>query len=338
MLIGIWPLVVIVAGWSRISHTNADAMKLAGGLLLGGIPSTGPLLIYHVWHGSVGIWIEEVFLLPVRLVGLDFLSQGNYLYVIYLAFRGIADGDGAAIINGIFWLILLALPFVLGVQTTQSLLINRNARAKPLAIVAVFAGLSALHIQIPIYLVFVIGLTWAAMISLLQRRWQLVAATSLGVALTVVALVWQAAQPLSRGFQGIVNGQTGSLDSAGLPKASIWMEERDAATYREILAVIEQYAAPEDPILAMPMAVELYFLSGRHPPSRYITTFPQLQTAEDLTSAMAIIDQTPPAVIINVPGDKYQMALSLKMMEELKQRYSYLKSVGRFDLYVRKPG
>jgi hypothetical protein len=154
-------------------------------------------------------------------------------------------------------------------------------------------------------------------------------------AAAAVALVLHAAQPLSRGLGGIAAGTTVPLDAPdGLPGARIAMERQDQETYRRLLAIIAAHAAPGEPILALPMNPELYFLSRRPAPFRFHSTAIGIRDEAALASVLEAIDRAPPPVVIHRPHDKYNTAASLAIVERIRSRYELRERVGPFDVYL----
>ena len=74
-----------------------------------------------------------------------------------------------------------------------------------------------------------------------------------------VGLYFQAAQPISRGLEGMVAGERVSLTSAKgrLPRVSLFVEENDIHLYADVLNIIEHNTAPGENVFVVPYNPEL---------------------------------------------------------------------------------
>jgi hypothetical protein len=200
-----------------------------------------------------------------------------------------------------------------------------------------FFALVSVHFQIPIYLFFSAApVLWALL--WLAGEWPRLARRALAgviVTLSMVALLWQAGQPLSRGLDGIVAGRTMPLDApVTLPKVSLRIEARDYATYRRLLEVIDRYAGPTGGLLAVPVNPELYFLSGRRPAVKFFSTAIALRTEGDLRDAQARLRANPPAVIVHRLRDKYSTPLGDALLASLLGDYALVDRVADFEVWA----
>jgi len=155
-----------------------------------------------------------------------------------------------------------------------------------------------------------------------------------------IGLLWQAGQPLSRGWTGVAAGRTVAVDApASLPKASLRIEAGEYETYRQLLATIDRYAGSSGGLLAVPVSPELYFLSGRHPPVKFISTALGLHDEADVRAATAALRADPPAVIVHRPKDKYNTTLGDALLASVLVGYERVDTVGDFEVWaLSRPG
>jgi len=301
-----------------------------------------PLAVYLGLHGTVTDWLRDSFVTANRMTKLDFMSVPGYLDLLALAVSNVLQPvDVVGVVNGLFWICLLATPPLVGVLTLRCLQRSGQTASRTLAhpfmLTVPFFALVSVHFQIPIYLFFSAApLLWALL--WLAGEWSGAARRAIAVVvatLSMVGLLWQAGQPLSRGWTGIVAGRTAALDApATLPKASLRIEARDYATYRRLLEVIDRYAGATGGLLAVPVNPELYFLSGRRPPVKFFSTAIGLRTEGDLREALTALRANLPAVIVHRTQDKYNTPLGDALLASLLGDYALVDKVADFEVWA----
>jgi hypothetical protein len=321
---------------------DREVARLIGWLLTGSVLAAVPLLLYLGMHGALADWLRDSFVTANRMTGLDFISTPGYFDLLALAVQNVlAPADIVAAVNGLFWVCLVAAPAVVGVLALRCLLRTAGTSAltlvHPLVLTVPFLALVSVHFQIPIYLFFSAApLLWALL--WLAGGWPDAArraAAVLVLLLSVVGLLWQAGQPLSRGWAGIASGRAVALDAPGsLPKASLRIEAGEWEAYRRVLAAIDRYAEPADRLLAAPVSPELYFLSGRRPPVKFFSTAIGLRSDDDVRKAAAALQADPPAVIVRRPRDKYNTPLGDALLASLLGDYALVETVADFEVWA----
>src|SRR5262249_19106945 len=152
------------------------------------------------------------------------------------------------LVNGVFWLVLLFLAPAVGALTVRQLVMQPTSspeplrRWAPLPFLASFYAVVSVHYPIPIYLFYGAGMSAAALLGLAPtgKPWRL-AAPCLASFVIIVALVFHAGQPQSRGFSGAVAGERRPLVySAGLARCGLYIEPEDLRVYTRALALIER--------------------------------------------------------------------------------------------------
>ena len=323
-------------------RTRLDDRRLAqilAGIAAGAFLAATPLFLYHAAHGSLAEWWRDITVSAIALTDLQFFGKASYAAILVLAVRGIADlANPAGVLNGAFWLLILLAPAILGAAAVRGLL--RGTLPSPLAVVALFYAVVSAHYAIPIYALFSAGFTLAGLLA--TTRTPAMRAGAAGVTLFAVAvgLVFHAAEPLSRGVTGAILGNRVALDAEGIPGASLRMERQDREIYLDILRFIDTHAGADDPILGLPMTPQLYFLSGRKPPLRFVIAPLGLLSDTDVEQAWDRLAANMPAVLIFRPDDKYMTPRVRALMDRLRPHYQLCGTVGGFEMYapVCRPG
>jgi hypothetical protein len=336
LLFGIWPPALLLLGALRLRPADRLMLPALARLLAGALLAALPLALWHGLEGSLGPWLRDSFLTPWRIAAQDFLAYPGYSELLADALAILRSPPGLAeALSALNWLVLLALPAAVGL--TAVLLWRRRLSAPdaaplpPLLLFAPFVALVAVHFQIPVYLFFALAALWLALLSVAGRAVQALAALSL-----LLTLGTQAAQPLTRPLAAVVAGHRVALDAPqGLPRASLAMQADEQALYRALLAAIAEHTTQAQPILALPMNPELYFLADRQPPVRFFAAQLGLATPADLQAALAAVAADPPVLLIHRPDDKYNGPLSDALLAELLPHYRELAPIGPFRLYLR---
>jgi len=338
VMFGVWPLLVLAWAWVATRAGGRALLDLVGQLALGGVIAAAPLITYHLVHGSLDTWFQDTVLAAVGLTNLSFIDDPSYATLPALGVLGaLGSRTPAAWINGVFWLLLVTLPLVLGLSKTRALWRNPGAGpGHPLPFLALFYALVSVHYQIPIYLFYTVGVTLVGVLWM-SASWQGTArraAPALAVSLAASALYFQAAQPLSRGISGMVLGDRIALSSARWRQpASLHVEPGDMALYDRLIATVEEHIAPDATILAIPFNPELYFLTSRKNPFRFGNSALGLRDRDALAAAIAAIAADPPGMVFYRPDDKYNTAASRALIEHIRRHYEPLGQDGGFAIY-----
>jgi hypothetical protein len=323
VLFGTWPLAIIAAAMPHAAVPPAAVIGLMARLFAGALLASLPLQAYHLFNGSFGIWLADIFGSSWNLVALEFFDHATYLSIIVLAIRGAIEPE--AVLAAAFWLLLLTAPVLLGARVTWLMAARRAPSGQaPLMVLAVFYGLVSVHYEIPIYLFYSAGLTSVALIVAapdgLFRR---LACTAVLAACTI-GMFQQAGQPLSRGLVGVAEGKRAAFWTPGLPKASLLIETADRRAYADLIAIIQAESGPQDAILVIPMNPELYFLADRRAPVRYYTTGFGLRDRRNVADAVALLASVDrPRIVMHRVADKYNTPLSDELMAAVERLYVY---------------
>ena len=339
VIFGLWPVaLLLVAGW-QASVTPRECLRIVGGLSLGAALACLPLLTYHIQHASLATWYSDTVLAAFRIPQLAFIDAQSFTSFAMLVVPQLGEWRSpTAVLNALFWLALILLPLVNGIAVLRRLQLGTITfgAAGALLWCASFYSLVALHYQIPIYLFYITGLNAAALaasaISARPIPRAMVSATLVGV--SVIALYFHAGQSLMRGVEGTIRGERGEeVVACDLPHCSLRLEPRDVRIYRELVERIATRSTPHDCILALPSDAELYLLSERCNPTRFFNSALGLRTEEDVDALLAKLESRPPAMLIHRPQDKYNTALTQRLVQLVRPRYRRQEQVGEFAIF-----
>jgi hypothetical protein len=334
LLFGAWPVLLIGSVGGAVTTSNRQLLRGAGGLALGAVAGALPVLAYHLAHGSLRWWVRDAVVRASSVTALPYLHESRYWHFLAGGLRGLGRvDDGRLFVNGLYWCLLLLLPAAAGLATL--LHFRARHRLTPLGAIAVSYGLVALFNQIAIYLYYIAALSLAALLLLTSKQrpaWRAAAAATAAFVLTV-ALVFHAAEPLSRGARGMLEGTHVALVPSGLSRCALAIDPTDRAVYRAVLERIAARTGANEPIFVFPNHAELYFLSGRTNPVRFYSTALGMQRPDELAAVLTQLAAIRPGLVIHAPRDPNTTALSNELMRQLGARYRLFETVGPFDLY-----
>ncbi|MEO3430788.1 hypothetical protein AAFN88_18180 [Pelagibius sp. CAU 1746] len=337
VLFGVAPALLLGFTFMTTRLDDRCVLRILLRLTLGGLLAAAPLLAYHFAEGSLGNWWRDTLASIVSIAVSRPAGAPGFGALVLRSAEQVLGGGGAALLNGFFWLSLALLPAALGGLLLRALWRGEPAGQAALPIVACFFALVSVHSQEPLYLFFSAALTLLALLHLgarAGRRRSLVPAVFC-LTLAVIGLTYQAGQPLTRGWDGIIAGRTKTVVApSGLPRASLIVAAEEAALYGLFLSLIEKHSEPEEAILALPVNPELYFLGRRRNPLRFFNAARGLQDAEDLRAAGSVLDEDPPRLVFYRPGDTYNTPAVRRLMAELRQNYRLLETAGGFEIYL----
>lgn len=339
LVFGVWPVaLLLVAGW-QASVTPRECLSMIGGLLVGAMLAVLPLLAYHLQHATLAAWVADTIVAASQIPQLAFIDHQSFTSFALQVIPHLAEWRSPTqVLNALFWMFLILLPVINGLAVLRRLQLGTITfgAAGALLWCASFYSLVALHYQIPIYLFYVAGLNAAALaataISARPIPRAMVAATLVGVSL--VALYFHAGQSLLRGVEGVVKGERGGeLIACGLPHCRLQLDPRDVRVYHDLVVRIEARSTPRDCILALPSDAELYFLTDRCNPTRFFNSALGLRTDADVAALVAKLESQPPAILIHRPDDKYNTALTQRLVDQARPLYRQQERVGEFAVY-----
>lgn len=337
LLFGVWPVLLLL--WTARATRRSDraVIGMIARLARGGAAAALPLVAYHVSHDSLGAWYDDVVVTALSLPRLPFFDAMSYAGHLHTAGSAVASGRLVAVVNGAFWIVLpFVAPLVGLLVLRRAALPGRDDASRALPVIAVFYAVVSVHYQIPIYLTYTVGLSFVALLWLTRATPAVVAG---GAILAVIATVFHAGQPLSRGVAGAAEGRRVALVAAdAIPRLGLAIEARDLAVYQELIRVIHREVPPDSAILAVPSHAELYFLADRPNPFRFFNTALGARTPQQLAAVLERLERRPPRLVVHDPADKYNTPASAAIMAHVQAQYERLESVGPFDIYRSRSG
>jgi hypothetical protein len=341
VLFGVWPLALLGRLASRPQASNREVAGIAATVAAGMALAALPLAAYHLWHGSVQAWADDVGPAAVALTRLDFLERSNFAALIYHAARQMVTSPSVpAILNGFYWVTLPLLAAVNGFLVLRR--IGRAAPTAPLPVMptlAVFYAVVSVHFQIPVYLYYSAGLSLASLLWLAPHVSPLLARASMALALTLAAtgIYFQAGQPASRGITGILRGdRVLSTRASTLLHNSLRIDPEEGRRYEALVALIRREVPAGEAIFAVPSNAELYFMAERRNPFRFYNTALGVRSDEDLALVERTLRDDPPRLVTFDRDDKYNTPRSLRIMEMVRTRYAVVAGIDSFEVYVRR--
>jgi len=320
---------------TRLDDRGVLAMTLRLGL--GGAAAALPLVAYLAYHGAFAAWYDDIVLAAAGQTRLGFIRNWYHLAMLVESGKAILALEGPrAILNALAWIALLAMPPLNGVLLYHAIRRGDALARHPLPFVAVFYSLVAVHHQNATYLAFtvgpvVLGFLWLTRAGDRGRR---LAPTLLVLAMALVQLTWQSAQPAWRTIAQIARGEMlGAPLVRGPAPGSLLIEATDAARYGDLLALIRRETGPGDRILALPNNPELYYLADRRSAVRFFNSGLGLRDMAEAEALMRQLAEDPPVLVLHDPKDKYNTAESDAVIAFLRQRYRRLAPVGGLDVY-----
>lgn len=337
VLFGLWPLGLLVLAWNRVAAPDGDVARLIGWLMLGVVIAAAPLAVHNLISGAFAGWLRDLFVTPMMIDAMPFIREASYATIALIALNNLLTAPStAALLNAPFWLALLAAPPVLGIVLLRRLSRATHSRPSPLPVLAVFYAMVALHYHIPHYLFYATAPVLLALLFFAAgagTAWKGTVAGGM-LAMSVVALTYQADQPLDRGLRGAVDGTLMPLDATGrLPNASLQISEFDRRIYQKVFDRIEDRARPGEMLFTVPMDPEFNFMTGRRAPVPYSKTALGIRNEKDVETTLQALVAAAPLFVIHRPGNKYMTPLSMELINEIRRRSPPPERIGPFDLY-----
>jgi hypothetical protein len=338
LLISLWPAAILIWAIKNTQAPNPAVARSVGVLALGAILPLLPLLLYHLAHQSMGIWLSDIVVSALGETELELFGSDWYgLVVLAGLYQMVSQPDPARIANGLYWVVMPLLPAVNGVVALHALRTKSISVAR-LAILAAFAAMVSAYYAGPLYLYYSVGIVLISVLWTTTRvaRYALwpVAAT---VGLSVIALAFHAGQSRHRTARDILEGRIVSnvwTDDSRRPmeRATLQIEQADIEIYGSIVELIRREVAEDETILAIPNDAELYFLADRRNPVRFYNSV-QVQSEADTEGLHRLLDEAPPRLVLFRPQDKYMTALIRDLMVRVKARATLLTTIDGIEVY-----
>ena len=337
LLFGIWPVALILTGWFNCVMSNRMVARMLVQLMFGAFVAISPLLLYHLYHGSLFTWFDDTILTAFRLVSLPFMDKASYAALPLVGMLMSKGLDAGTVVNEIFWIALLLAPVLLGAMTVARGL-SAGGSAPLVAHMAVFFAVVSAHYEIAIYLFYSTAMTLCGLLALTDGRHKRVQG---GVAVCVLLLagvgLWShAGQPLTRGLAGIAAGERAPIDKNALEfRVGLRVAPTDRVFYEWLVPMILENSLPEESILALPVNPELYFMSKRRNPTRFFNSALGLRTDAEVEKLLSTLVVDPPALVVFRTNDKYVTPNTLKIVAKVRQTYRRIALREGIEVYAR---
>jgi hypothetical protein len=333
VLYAVLPLLFLAVTALRPCTDGRRLLGILSGMATGALLSALPLLLYHAFNNSLADWWHDATLSAVALTELRFFGEASYTPILLLALRGVVTlANPVGILNGLSWILVLITPALLGISVLR--VAWRGDAIPPVAVIALFFAVVSAHYAIPIYAIYGTGFALVGLLAMVRTPNARATAMAITLFAAIIGIVFQAGQPLSRGVVGTIQGTRVALEADGIPGASVHMEPADKALYERLLRFIDDHAPPGTPILGLPMTPQLYFLSGRSPPLRFVIAPLGLLSDGDVDQSWNRLQATMPAVVIFRPDDKYTTPRVRALMDRLRPHYELCAADAGFELYA----
>jgi hypothetical protein len=328
--------ILLGAAAYRTSLDGRQTLRLLALLAAGCAFAAAPLLAYHLLTHSLGDWYRDSVVSALGLSDLEYVKIRRYAWILKQASVQVIRPKGLGLVaNGAFWVALMLAPLAVALAAARAA-VRAKTWVHPLPFLAVFYAPVAVHFEAPAYIFFAtapvaVGLYWFFADG---RRGAVAAA--LAVALSAVALRYHAGPP-GRHILGAVGGKRVALVPAGIPGVGLRIEPQDRETYVRLLEIIRRETSPGDPILAVPGAAELHFLSGRRNPTPCPYLVYGVMTESSLRKVLDDLRRDPPALVFHAPSMPYNTPNTDRVMAEVRSRYTLMARVREVDVYGRRP-
>jgi hypothetical protein len=344
LLIAAWPVAMLSWLLVRARVAHARVVHLVTRIGLGAVLAALPLVLYHLAHGSLAIWLKDVIVVATGHTQLTFFGAGwfNVLSIAGL-YQAISSTDPFRIANGLYWTVLPLLSALNGGLVLAHLR-RPTGRLQDLAlpILASFHALVSLYLQGPLYLYYAVGLTLTSLLWLhgAGARRTRVAWGAAAAALAAVALAFHAGQSRHRTSVQILEGHRDTdvwtSRAGGLDRASIQLSKSDRDTYGRLVHLIRSETRQDDSILALPNSSELYFLAERRNPTRFYNSTMGLLNSADVRALLSVMQERPPRIVVFRPDDKFNTAESRDLMAYVASTHVLIDTIDGAEVYRRQ--
>jgi hypothetical protein len=272
-------------------------------------------------------------------------NKASYAFYILGGLRNfLAFENASLVLNGAYWIILPLIPAFQGIIMSRRSIAGRATGwvPHPLPFLAPFYALVSVHYQHPTYLYYTVSVSLVALLWLTAdgNRLRRLTIMSMTCALAVIALQFHAAQPLTRGRLGVIAGARTAEPSmsVNIQRLGLDIGAKDQRRYQHLIALIERETAPDEPIFVLPANAELYFLTRRRNPFRFLNTAIGVTNEAELASVLKALAERPPKLVIFNSRDVTNNAFSRRIMAFVESRYVRLEISRPFEIYRLDPG
>lgn len=343
LLFGFWPFVLLLNGLFYVSLENKKTIEITVKLFLGGIVAAAPLILYHIYNDSMISWYNDTVISALLLTDLSFIQKSSYLnYLMLSTFSIIQQMTLDALLNGLYWIFLILASFILGLIVYRKICgpVRGEMKLSSLPLVAVFYGLVSVHYQIPNYLYFSVGLTICGVLgaaNLTNGAVKNALTAAIGM-VGLAAIFLHAAQPTERSIIDILQGKKVGAPKVFLGgKVNLWITEKEAEIYNNIIQLVENNVGKEETIFAFPSNSEIYYITNRANPFRFFNSAFGIRTEEQFERIMHTLKTTPPRMVFYNSNDKYITEKAIQISDYIKSQYTLIENADGIEYYLLRP-
>lgn len=343
ILFGACPLLILLIGILRVKVENNRVLIILRDLILGGMVSILPLLIYHLYNGSLTSWYNDTVISALYITDLAPAQSIAYLdYIIYSIRSIVIIGDFRAFFFGFLLISLILASPLLGILQTSILIENSKSKGTidPLPLIASFFVLVSVFHQITIYLFYSIGLTFCGLLWISKNgneKTKLFFGYSCAL-IAVAVYFYNATVPLGQSMINLMTGKGEQNEIVYLGgKVNLSVPKSDKEKYEKIINIVEQNVSADETIFAFPNNSEIYYITDRKNPTRFYNTTIGTYNADELQKLISWINITAPKVIFFNPTDKYVNGGALAIADVVKQNYQKIDQVDEIEVYLLLP-
>lgn len=330
--IGVWPIILLAVLTWRARLTWVDFARITMIPLTGFILSGIPIAVFMAASGALMPWLRDLLFSALVINSQAFIADRSYAEILAVVYVYLPDSDTTGVISSLGWLALLLTFPVAGILSVSRIL-ARQPLPLP-AISAMIWATSALHYQIPFYLMVAVAPILLGLLCLSNRPFAL----AFVGALSFWAIFFQAGRPIEQSLAGIVFSEAAKTYVASdLPRVSLRISEESRALYSQVVSTIEQEARKGEALFTLPMNPEINFITGRKAPVPYYGTQLGLKNREDLEDTIEALDQAAPLFVVHRRKDKYLTPLGADLLKAVQMRSARPRQIGPFDLYRYSP-
>lgn len=309
-------------------------------LTVGGLLSFFPLFLVLLWQGSINEWLYDVFVLPLSLIKMQFISTGSYTVLFLSILTSIYDiSKPVQAIQYLAWLGLFVLPPIIVAISFQYIKeINVNNKKNiihPLVFVGPVYAVGAIHYEIAIYLFWSVPLAFLAFFTVYKHSAFLhkvifvwLAVLILGVLSSTFRHPFWETYPVDYVLND--NRLKSSRYYLG-EKAKVYLPKDEAEFYADSIAMIRSNVKNDETIFSFPTHPEWYFLTQRRNATKHLSSGVSVNSNEALDELKITLTSTPPSIVIYKPNDKYNSKYMLSLREWIGSRYSVIYVKNGFE-------
>jgi hypothetical protein len=118
-----------------------------------------------------------------------------------------------------------------------------------------------------------------------------------------------------------------------LKRSGLWINTNDAKTYSRLIKLIQNETGPNDKILVLPVAPEVYFLSDRKNPFRFCDIKDVAQNEFEIEKVIKELAREKPVLVIYDFRSGIHTWSDQGVLGYVKKHYELLDSIGGFEVY-----